>query len=896
MIDLGKVKPGSTIRIPFSSFDKDDGSSITMTNFAVADILVYKDGSTTERASTASFTATTDFDAKTGKHLCIITLSDNTTAGFFAAGSEYLVAIDAVTVDGVTTGGWIARFCIGYEGSLLDTTIATLASQTSFTLTTGPAEDDALNDHFCYIHDVASAVQVGRAIISDYTGSTKTVTLAAGTTFTVAATDNISVMGPMPMQPATANSKPIVTSGKVFLGDGAHGGSTTVITAERVVVASTTAGEPALKLTGNTSGAGLLATGGATGAGLKVVGGNTSGAGLHAVGTAGNANGILTAGQGSGDGLHADAGATGRGLHLVGGATSGSGFYTVGGPMSPGLHALGGSSSHGLHAQGGSTSGNGMLVESQAGGYGLRATGVGSAGHGVYVDASGTDANGVHVVTAAGHGINLAPAGTSKHGILSTGGNGGTSDGVSLVAGNGGVGLRTGTFTVTGATNLTGAVQFGSTWGVAGAITFSSTWTANLTGTASGNATAAQGANLDATISSRMATYVQPTGFLAAVFPSDPADQSVIIAATDAIISALAGKASQTSVDDLPTNAEFATALGTSDDAVLASIAALNNLSSAQAQAAAAAALVAYDPPTNAEMEARTLVSADYATAANLSAVAGYLDTEIAAILAIANKLDTTLVLDGAVYQFTANALEFGPSGGGGGTSDWTANERTAIRTILGVPASGTTPETPAAGALATLLGRITTTLFSGITSLADWLRRIARKDAGSAGMIVAESEIDTGGTSTFAGTTDSLEAIRDSGGSGDTIIMGPLVSAPNPVNQVGTQVTIQMFQTEAKSFGLTILDDNEAAVDTSGMTLRLVVRTIGETPEAVFKVEDAAITRSGASNEIVTIPVSETQSDIAATVYAWVLWDIDTNAEIQHGLLEVLPALKDVV
>ena len=42
-------------------------------------------------------------------------------------------------------------------------------------------------------------------------------------------------------------------------------------------------------------------------------------------------------------------------------------------------------------------------------------------------------------------------------------------------------------------------------------------------------------ANLDAAVSSRMATYTQPTGFLAATFPSDPADQSLIIAATDAI-------------------------------------------------------------------------------------------------------------------------------------------------------------------------------------------------------------------------------------------------------------------------------------------------------------------------------------------------------------------------
>lgn len=43
----------------------------------------------------------------------------------------------------------------------------------------------------------------------------------------------------------------------------------------------------------------------------------------------------------------------------------------------------------------------------------------------------------------------------------------------------------------------------------------------------------------------------------------------------------LDARASQTSVDDLPTNAELATALGTADDAVLAAIAALNNITAA---------------------------------------------------------------------------------------------------------------------------------------------------------------------------------------------------------------------------------------------------------------------------------------------------------------------------
>jgi len=59
----------------------------------------------------------------------------------------------------------------------------------------------------------------------------------------------------------------------------------------------------------------------------------------------------------------------------------------------------------------------------------------------------------------------------------------------------------------------------------------------------------------------------------AAVFPTDPADHSTVIAATDAILAA---------VGDVPTNAELATSQAAADDATLAAIAALNNLSAAQ--------------------------------------------------------------------------------------------------------------------------------------------------------------------------------------------------------------------------------------------------------------------------------------------------------------------------
>lgn len=201
MIDFGVVPPGTTLYIPFHAFDSNDPSaSTTISGLATSDIEIYKDGSVTQRASDAGYTLLDtdgiDFDATTGINAFSINLADNTTAGFYSAGSQYWVVVASVTIDAATVNFIAATFRIGYTGAVLNTTIATLASQTSFTLTNGPAEDDALNGSICLIHDVASAVQLGYAVILDYTGASKTVTLAAGTTFTAAATDNISIFPP----------------------------------------------------------------------------------------------------------------------------------------------------------------------------------------------------------------------------------------------------------------------------------------------------------------------------------------------------------------------------------------------------------------------------------------------------------------------------------------------------------------------------------------------------------------------------------------------------------------------------------------------------------------------------------------------------------------------------
>jgi hypothetical protein len=96
--------------------------------------------------------------------------------------------------------------------------------------------------------------------------------------------------------------------------------------------------------------------------------------------------------------------------------------------------------------------------------------------------------------------------------------------------------------------------------------------------------------------------------------------------------------------------------------------------------------------------------SANWFTAAGLAAdAATEIATAVAATQAL-SRLDSMIEDNGAgQFRFDTIALEMAPAGGGGGGTDWTANERTAIRAILGVPTSGTTPTDPTSGILDTI-------------------------------------------------------------------------------------------------------------------------------------------------------------------------------------------------
>ncbi len=100
------VPAGDVLPVMFATFAGATGASITTTGLAVTDIEIYKDGSTTQRASDAGYTLLDtdgiDFDSLTGIHGFSIDTGDNTDASFYTVGSWFTVVVSAITVDSQT--------------------------------------------------------------------------------------------------------------------------------------------------------------------------------------------------------------------------------------------------------------------------------------------------------------------------------------------------------------------------------------------------------------------------------------------------------------------------------------------------------------------------------------------------------------------------------------------------------------------------------------------------------------------------------------------------------------------------------------------------------------------------------------------------------------------------
>jgi len=114
MYNAGDFQGTETVVIPFNAFSSDDPStSVTVTNLANTDVVIYKDGSITQRSSASGVAVVIDVDSVTGRHWITIDLSDNTDAGFYSAGSTYLVGADGITVDSATLNPFFGGFSIG---------------------------------------------------------------------------------------------------------------------------------------------------------------------------------------------------------------------------------------------------------------------------------------------------------------------------------------------------------------------------------------------------------------------------------------------------------------------------------------------------------------------------------------------------------------------------------------------------------------------------------------------------------------------------------------------------------------------------------------------------------------------------------------------------------------
>lgn len=133
-------------------------------------------------------------------------MADDNSGADFDAGTDSLQEIrDRGDASWITGGG-------GASAQVLQsTTIATLASQVSFTLSVGSADDDAYNGCLCIVEDQTTSEQKAVGYVQNYTGSSKTITLyedplsdfvmVAGDTVHVVVDGALSILEAIPGNP-----------------------------------------------------------------------------------------------------------------------------------------------------------------------------------------------------------------------------------------------------------------------------------------------------------------------------------------------------------------------------------------------------------------------------------------------------------------------------------------------------------------------------------------------------------------------------------------------------------------------------------------------------------------------------------------------------------------------
>ena len=125
------------------------------------------------------------------------------------------------------------------------------------------------------------------------------------------------------------------------------------------------------------------------------------------------------------------------------------------------------------------------------------------------------------------------------------------------------------------------------------------------------------------------------------------------------------------------------------------------------------------------EFQPGVITSGDFAAGAiDANALASDATTEVANAVAATqalSRLDSMIESDGAgQFRFDTIALSMAPAGGGGGGgTDWTSNERTAIRSILGFDSNGTV-SLPTVGVMDAIKDKTDLITSDGISVLED--------------------------------------------------------------------------------------------------------------------------------------------------------------------------------
>lgn len=193
MVNLGVVQQDSTVRFLFVTRDGSGGAVAPSTAFENADVEIYKDASATQRSSDAGITMTSPFDAVTGLHLLEIDTSDNTDAGFFAAGSQFHITIQPdETVDSQTVVEVLATFQLESDSAkatrtfnsavfVTDTIVNTLSPNTTTTIDMvdfldANAPDDSLIGELWLWQD-ATDDSLHYFRVTDFVNSTMTATV-----------------------------------------------------------------------------------------------------------------------------------------------------------------------------------------------------------------------------------------------------------------------------------------------------------------------------------------------------------------------------------------------------------------------------------------------------------------------------------------------------------------------------------------------------------------------------------------------------------------------------------------------------------------------------------------------------------------------------------------------